>query len=280
MKKILAFALSVIMSASFMTACGDDDTSSSKASKNESSSTAAADSSEAVADSADSGSEDASSENTSSEDASSNDGGESKEIGELTKAFNDKIKSNVYSIELRSNMPDLGLGDEVPTETTTIVKRNGDDFYAKVNFFGMDLEVTKIGSQVYTVVPSEKAYSVASDLPVDLAQIDSYSLNEKAVYQGTETEGEFTVETYNVPIDMELGEGVTYEGETETPTKYYYDKDGVLKKIVTDSSAIGKVTVEVVSLDFENISIEEPDTTGLTKVEPDEVSEEVESEAE
>lgn len=130
------------------------------------------------------------------------------------------------------------------------------------------------------MVPSEKAYSVASDLPIDLDQIDSYSLNEKAVYQGTETEGEFTVETYNVPIDMELGEGVTYEGETETPTKYYYDKDGVLKKIVTDSSAIGKVTVEVVSLSFENISIEEPDTTGLTKVEPDEVSEEVESQAE
>ena len=278
MKKILAFALSVIMSASFMTACGDDDTSSSKASKNESSSTAAADSSEAVADSADSGSETTSSENTSSEDASSNDSGESNEIGELTKAFSDKIKGNVYAIELK--MPGIALDDEAPAETTTIVKRNGDDFYAKVNFLGMDLEVTKIGSQVYTVVPSEKAYSVASDLPVDLDQIDSYSLNEKAVYQGTETEGEFTVETYNVPIDMELGEGVTYEGETETPTKYYYDKDGVLKKIVTDSSAIGKVTVEVVSLDFENIKIEEPDTTGLTKVEPDEVSEEVESQAE
>ncbi|MBQ6675391.1 MAG: hypothetical protein IJM75_04610, partial [Ruminococcus sp.] len=209
MKKILAAALSLVMCAAFMTGCGDDDSSSSKADKKDSSSVSSAADTESSSAADESSSE---ADATSSEaDASSDDSSEDPagEAGPLTQAFTDKLKDKNYAIETKTTIPgmeDLGMG-----ETNLNVKMNGDDFYVSMDLLGTAIEMTKLGDKCIAIVPEEKSYTEVSpdEIGMDISELQSYVPNDKATFVGSAEEDGFTVETYNVPLDVELGEGVT-----------------------------------------------------------------------
>ena len=270
MKKFLAFTLSLVMSASFLTACGDEDSSSKKSKDSSStSSSAAADSS--TADSADSkadsdaGSDDSSTADASSDDASSDNGASTGDVGPLTKAYTEKMAAGVFSMEMKANVMSM--------DTNITIKQNGENMFMALDLFGEQMEIYKVDGKAIVLLPSEKKYG---EVPEDqLAQytssVNTYALADNAKYVGTTEEDGMTVETFKVPLDIELGEGVTLEsteeGSNETETKYYYDADGNLKKIVTNAPMVGETTVEVVSLSFDNVTIELPDLSGYEKVE-------------
>lgn len=236
MKKILASALALIMSVSVLTACGDED-SSSKADKNDSSSVSSA------ADPAEESSKE-------------------YEPGDFTKAYTEKVNSNSFAMEMKVNA--MGM------DTTSKVKRNGDDFYISIDLFGEVIDIYKIGDKAIAIIPSQNAYTeVSSDeLGAYEDSVNTFAIDDKSTFVGSTEEDGFTVETYKVPLDMELGEGVTLEEGTDTDSevKYYYDADGNLKKIVTNSLGM-ESTSEITSFETENVTIELPDTSSMTKVE-------------
>ena len=170
--------------------------------------------------------------------------------------------------------------------TKSAVKMNGENVYVSLDFMGETIDVYIVDGKAVAVIPSQNAYMEAdpSALGIDLSTItDSYTLNDKATYMGSSEEDGFTVETYKVPLDMELGEGVTLESgaDSDTELKYFYDADGMLKKIVTNAAMVGESTVDVTKLSFDDVKIELPDTSSMTKMEvPAEGSEAVESSAE
>ena len=272
MKKILAAALSLVMCAAFMTGCGDTDSSSSKADKKDSSSSV---SSAADTESSSEADQSSSEADTSSEaDASSDESSEAPagEAGPLTQAFAEKLKEGNYAIETKTTIP--GMEDLGMNETNMSIKMNGEDFYINVDLFGMAIEVTKLGDKCIAVVPEEKSYTEVSpdELGIDLSQFQSYIPNDKGTFTGSAEEDGFTVESYSVPLDVELGEGVSMtEAPKDTVVKYYYDANGDIKKIVTDTGIMGESTMEITSLTVGGVTIELPDTTGLKLVTKEEM---------
>ena len=267
MKKILASTLALIMSVSLLTACGDED-SSSKADKSDSSSVSSTAESAEESSTADSSETDASSDESSEADDSSEADAKSGEIGALTKAYSEKIKSDTFSLEMKANA--LGM------DTVSKIKRNGEDFYVYLDLFGEAIEVYKVGDKAIGVIPSENAYVEvdSSELGTYEEAVNTYAVDENATFVGTTEEDGFTVETYKVPLDIELGEGVTLEegSDTDTEMKYYFDADGNLKKIVTNSFGM-ETTSEITSFETENVTIELPDTSSMTKVDPEALEE-------
>ncbi len=282
MKKILAAALSLVMCAAFMTGCGDTDSSSSKADKKDSSSVSSAADTESSSAADESSSE---ADATSSEaDASSDDPtseAPAGEAGPLTQAFAEKLKEGNYAIETKTTIP--GMEDLGMNETNMSIKMNGEDFYINIDLFGMAIEVTKLGDKCIAVVPEEKMYMEADpkELGIDLSQFQSYIPNDKGTFTGSAEEDGLTVESYSVPLDVELGEGVTMtEAPDDTVVKYYYDANGDIKKIVTDTGIMGESTMEITSLTVGGVTIELPDTTGLKLVTKEEMEAAAAEEAE
>ncbi|MBR1382544.1 MAG: hypothetical protein IJ555_01835 [Ruminococcus sp.] len=278
MKKILASTLALIMSVSLLTACGDED-SSSKADKSDSSSVSSAaesteDSSPADDSPADSSEAESSDDESSTADDSSEADTKTGEAGALTKAYTEKLNSNSFSLEMKANA--LGI------DTASKIKRNGEDFYVYLDFFGETIEVYKVGDKALGVIPSENSYVEIDPSEVGTYEqaVNTFGIDENATFVGTTEEDGFTVETYKVPMEMELEEGVTLEEGTDTDTeiKYYFDADGNLKKIVTNSFGM-ETTSEITSFETENVTIELPDTSSMTKVDP-EAMENAEGEAE
>ena len=112
----------------------------------------------------------------------------------------------------------------------------------------------------------------ADELGIDLSQFQSYIPNDKGTFTGSAEEDGFTVESYSVPLDVELGEGVSMtEAPKDTVVKYYYDANGDIKKIVTDTGIMGESTMEITSLTVGGVTIELPDTTGLKLVTKEEM---------
>ena len=135
MKKFLAAALALTMTAAMFTACGDDSSSSSKADSTAASSTAEASSAEApsVAEessAADASSADASSADASSADASSADASSGDEAAEEPVDISEAAKSlaNYDTASLKFTMntkPELLVGDMAEMDTTP----DEDDYY-------------------------------------------------------------------------------------------------------------------------------------------------------
>ena len=272
MKKLLAFTLLLVMSAAFLTACGDED-SSSKKDKDSSatSSSAAAEDSSKGDESSDAG--DASSD---AGDASSDEKSAAEGDGALTKAYTEKMKEGNYAVEMKASV--MGM------DTNIAIKQNGDDMYALLDLFGEQMEIYKIGDSATVVMPSEKQYGEvpADQIAAYTGSISTYTIDENSTFVGTSEEDGMTVETFKVPMEMELGEGVTVgdDADTDNEVKYYYDADGNLKKVVTTSPMVGESAVEITSLKFGDVKIELPDLSGYTKVEAGEGVAEVESAAE
>ena len=277
MKKLLAFTLSLVMSAAFLTACGDDD-SSSKKDKDSSSSTsssAAADSDSSKADDASSAADADSSEadtDASSDDATTAATGD----GALTKAYTEKMASGDFAVEMKAEV--MGM------ETNLALKKASDDMYCKLDLFGETIEIYKVGDTAVAVLPSEKKYGEVPEeqLASYTSSVSTYTLDENATFVGSAEEDGMTVETFKVPLNVELGEGVTMESseDNDTEMKYYFDADGNLKKVVSNSPMVGETTVEITSLSFEDVKIELPDLSDYEKVEQGETAVPVESEAE
>ncbi|MBO6140873.1 MAG: hypothetical protein J6O40_03675 [Ruminococcus sp.] len=272
MKKILAAALALVMSAAFMTACGDDDSSSSKAKKDtESSSVAATEESSSAAEESSTADESSAADESSTADESSDAPAEAGEAGPLTTAFNEKLKAGKYELEMTAEA--MGMTSK------SIVKMNGENVYVSLDLLGETIEVYIVDGKAIGIIPSQNAYVEAdpNELGIDLSTItDSYTLNDKATYVGSSEEDGLTVETYKVPLDMELGEGVTLESgaDSDTELKYCYDADGMLKKIVSNAAMVGESTVEVTKLSFDDVKIELPDTSSMTKVDPNAMADE------
>ena len=269
------------MSAAMLTACGDDDSSSSKKSKDSSStsSSAAADSSsksdddasdsdaDADASSDDADDADASSDDAAGDDASS-DGGDVNVVAEgdgaLTKAFSEKMKGGNYTMGMKMNL----MGQDM----NVLMKVDGEDFYMTYDLLG-DAEIIKSGDRMVVLSQSQKMYSeVGADKVNEYkSQLGSYTLDDAAQFVSTTEEDGMTVETFNVPLSMELGEGVTLDSgaDSMTETKYFYDADGNLKKIITDAPLVGETTIEITQLSFGDAKIEIPDLSGLTQVDDD-----------
>ena len=274
MKKLLAVALSVIMSAAIFTACGDDD-SSSKKSKDSSSATSSAAADDSKADA----SSDSEADADSDADASSDDNGGAEVTGDgaLTKAYTEKMKSGKFSLGMKAEV--MGM------ETEMGMAMNGEDFFVSLDLFGEKVDVYKVGEKVLAVLPNQQKYAetTADQIGSILDAVSTYSLDENAEYLGTTEEDGFTVESFKIPAKVELGEGVTMDSDTDlsTESKYYFDADGNLKKIVSSSSLAGDTTVEITSLSFDDVTIELPDVSGYEEVQPDALvgggSEEVES---
>lgn len=286
MKKLLAIALSFVMSAAMLTACGDDDSSSSKKSKDSSStsSSAAADSSSKSDDDASDSDVDASSDDEGDADASSDDadassddaagddassdGGDVNVVAEgdgaLTKAFSEKMKGGNYTMGMKMNL----MGQDM----NVLMKVDGEDFYMTYDLLG-DAEIIKSGDRMVVLSQSRKMYSeVGADKVNEYkSQLGSYTLDDAAQFVSTTEEDGMTVETFNVPLSMELGEGVTLDSgaDSMTETKYFYDADGNLKKIITDAPLVGETAIEITQLTFGDAKIEIPDLSGLTQVDDD-----------
>ncbi|WP_028508966.1 hypothetical protein [Ruminococcus sp. NK3A76] len=282
MKKLLAIALSFVMSAAMLTACGDDDSSSSKKSKDSSStsSSAAADSSsksdddasdsdaDADASSDDAGDADASSDDAAGDDASS-DGGDVSVVAEgdgaLTKAFSEKMKGGNYTMGMKMNLKGLDMN--------ALMKVDGEDLYMTYDLLG-DAEIIKSGDRMVVLSQSRKMYSEvgADEVNEYKSQLGSYTLDDAAQFVSTTEEDGMTVETFNVPLSMKLGEGVTLDSgaDSMTEAKYFYDADGNLKKIITDAPILGEttieITIEITQLSFGDAKIEIPDLSGFTQV--------------
>ncbi|MBR6337858.1 MAG: hypothetical protein IKR76_09050 [Ruminococcus sp.] len=261
MKKLLAFTLSLVMSAAFLTACGDED-SSSKKSKDSSatSSSAAAEDSSKGDESSDAGdaSSDAGDASSDAGDANSDEKPAAEGDGALTKAYTEKMKEGNYAIEMKASV--MGM------DTNIALKQNGDDMYALLDLFGEQMEIYKIGDSATVVMPSEKQYGEvpADQIAAYTGSVSTYTIDENSTFVGTSEEDGMTVETFKVPMEMELGEGVTVgdDADTDNEVKYYYDADGNLKKIVTTSPMIGESAVEITSLKFGDVKIELPDRSG------------------
>ena len=284
MKKSIAMIAAVVMAGSVLSACGKSGDNSSDAaattttaavaeeSKSESAEESKAEESKAE-ETTKSAEEALAEESKADTDAKDDKADESKadtkdakdekkaasgEIGELTKAYNEKIGTNVFSMDVKVDMPMLGQ------ETDMKYSRNGDDFNMTANLLGMNMDVYKVGNKAVALLPDLDAYIEMSEDQLSSFSMDTYALEEGAIFDGTEEKDGFTVENYTLDEDG-----------TETKYAYYYDDKGDLKKVVLSNDWTGEVTAEYNNLTFDAVDIKLPDTSGLEKYDPENPSPEM-----
>ena len=256
MKKFCALLAAVVMTAMVLTSCGDSDSSSkkdsSKADDKAPVTTLADDESEpeetkpeekdpeeSVADS---------SEDESEPDEDSEPEGEGT-FGPLTQAFADKIKAGKYAMKMKMDASAfLGATGMIDTE----FKYNNGDSYVHTTLMGMETEIYTVAGTSITVLTASNTYQEGSNVNVSFA--DNLTRPDGATYVGSSEEDGLTVEKYTIAGG---GEG-----------KFCFDSDGNIKKIVTSGSDFGDMTVEIDSISFDDVTIELPDLSKMTKYDP------------
>lgn len=279
MKKISALILSLIMCASVLTACGEDDSSTGSSSKADKTDSTAADESKEDAEGGDDegakggdetedgdDSEGGSAESTADDGNGSEggEGGESAGFGPLAKAYSDKIASGVFDIEATITNSFTG---EMPFTMAV----NGSDFHVIMSVFGMNMNIYSVGGETYTVIPATEMYIKGEAVDLSEMNLDAYALDDNYSYIETVEEDGFVIEKYSVKSDIsfsgEDGVEVSTDEEASTGTAdYYFDADGNLKKVISSSELSGDVTVEFTKLEFDNVTIELPDMEGWTEI--------------
>jgi len=182
----------------------------------------------------------------------------SGEIGELTKAYNEKMEKNVFSMDVNVSMPMLGQDTEMK------YSRNGDDLNMTANLLGMNMDIYKVGDKAVILLPDLEAYMEATPDDLESYNMDTYVLKDGAVFDGTEEKDGLTVENYTLD-----------EEGSEYKYAYYYDDKGDLKKVIVNSDWTGEVTAEFSNLSFDAVEIKLPDTSKLEKYDQDNPSPEM-----
>ena len=261
MKKFCALLISVIMAAAVMTSCGDADSSSkkdsSKAAADTTVTTAAPDeeNKETETEKAEESkpeetkaTEDVAPEESKPEEESSAPDENKGKVGPLAKAYSDKIANGVFSVKMKVTS---SLTGSVDAE----LKANKGDTYTHANIGGLETEIYKVGGKTVTVFPGLNAYK-EGDAGEEL-NVSVYQLDEAAVFVGSGEEDGLKYESYKLDET----------GTSDFDTKYYFDADGNVKKIVTDTGIAGEITVEFDEISFDNVEIKLPDTSGMLSYE-------------
>ena len=276
MKRMTALLAALIITCTAFAACGGDDSSSKGDSSKPSASQAADESSLEDAPSDESNSEasennsDPSSTDPSSADESktedSSKADESStaeyknEIGELTKAFSENLRTKPYTMEF-----------EISANTTTVsgkMSRDGNKVKMKANLGGLDVDAYVIDGKVYMLLPSVKAYTV-SDNGNDLKNIgvNDYSLDTRAEYRSTEEKDGYICETYAVPAAKNTPADYKFDEKIDKIVTYCYDKSTKKPvKMIGKSPITGETTIKFTKVEFDIPEIVMPDITGWTEI--------------
>lgn len=281
-KKTLAVIAAFVMTAAAMTACGDNDSSSSKTASDISASSAAeskaeeskAEESKAEESKADeskaeeSKPEESKAEESKPEESKADeskpeggDTGDSTGWGPLAKAYTDKLASGVFSLDM--NVKTSLTGSEMPM----LFETDGKNIHIKMNALSVDVESYVVDGKTYSMVPSMNAYTVSDGNTADMSSLSTYGLNDGAVLTDSGEKDGMQFESYKVPVKQSGETTAENAAAVETDMTYYFDASGELKKIDIETPVIGKTEVTVNAVKFDGIKVELPDLSGLTKLE-------------
>ncbi len=266
MKKTIAMLAAVVLAGSMMAGCGGTSDSSSESAAETTTTAAAAEESKAE----ETAEESAAEEESKAEESKAEETEESKaeeaadsalditteapegDIGELTRAYTDKVNSNVFTMEATLDIPLLGSKSDMK------YIRNGDDFNIAANFLGMNMDIYCVGGEAVVILPDMNAYMEATKEDIASYQVDTYVLQDGAVFEGTEEKDGFTVEKYKYDQDG-----------MEIDTQYFFDDKGELKKVIASNDFTGDITAEYTTMSFEPVEIKLPDTSKYEKYDPE-----------
>ena len=272
MKKICAFIVSVIVAAAALTACGNGDSSSSKA-ESISSAASAESTAESTADStpeskaeepkeskpepveskADESKADESKLEESKAEAPK---GDKSGWGPLAKEYTEKLAGGVYTI-------DMTVKSDLTGEMPMQVEVNGQNAHLKTKTMGIEMEVYLVDGKTYSLMPSMNAYTVTDNSSLADQNINTYALADNAQLTESGEEDGMKTETYKIPVNSSGNTSLNLD----TTVKYYFDADGNLKKILSSAPILGDTTVDINSVTFEDVNISLPDLSGMTKLE-------------
>ena len=287
MKRTFALIASVVMAAAAMTACGSSD-SSSKASADVSAASTAestaeskaeeskaeeskaeeskAEESKAEAPAEESKTDEPAEESKADEPAESEpdaDTGDKTGWGPLAKAYTEKLKGGVFSIDM------VMKSSLTKSEVPAIFEVNGKDIHLKMTAMGMDIESYVIDGKTYSIMPSMNTYTVTEGTSADVSSISTYGLTDNAVLTDSGEKDGMQFETYKASVTKSADADEAAAAELDTEMTYYFDADGVIKKITASAPAIGDTELIFNAFSFDNVSIELPDLSGMTKLDND-----------
>ena len=278
MKRICALVAALIAAASCFASCGSGDSSSSAAevvSSSQADSSAAGQtesaadsSSEAPAESsaAESVSEsvaESKAESAASDSSSEAAKGDRSGWGPLAKDYTERLEGGVYSV-------DMTVSSAMTGDISMLLEVNGKNAHMKTNYKvqGTDVEAYIIDGKTYSLLPAMNAYTVSENGSIEDQKINTYALADNAELLETGEEDGLKTETYKIPLGSENA-----AVEFFNTVKFYFDDNGNAKKIVAEAPVMGSTTVVINSLVFEDVTVELPDLSGMTRLEEGAASE-------
>lgn len=182
------------------------------------------------------------------------------EAGEYAKSFTERLSGGVYSMQLTIG----AQGSQVALKAAY----NGENSRITMRSAGQDIEVYRLGTELYILIPSMQAYTLEDDaLMATVGLLRDYSLDPRAKLISSEEQGGIVCEIYGVPAAANTPEDYQFDERIDLKFEYRFDKaTGKPREIVISSPLTGSSTARFESLVFACDEITLPDLTGWTKL--------------